>query len=45
MEILIVAIVILFIMEYSKKIDSNKFFNESKKHLNILKEEIGRAHV
>ena len=39
MEILIVAIVILFIMEYSKKIDSNKFFNESKKHLNILKED------
>ena len=37
MEILIVAIVIL--MEYSKKIDSNKFFNESKKHLNILKED------
>ena len=39
MEILIVAIVIIFIMEYSKKIDSNKFFNESKKHLNILKED------
>ena len=39
MEILIIAIVILFIMEYSKKIDSNKFFNESKKHLNILKED------
>ena len=39
MEILIVAIVILFIMQYSKKIDSNKFFNESKKHLNILKED------
>lgn len=39
MEILIVAIVILFIMEYSKKIDSNKFFNASKKHLNILKED------
>ena len=39
MEILIVAIDILFIMEYSKKIDSNKFFNESKKHLNILKED------
>ena len=39
MEILIVAIVILFIMEYSKKIASNKFFNESKKHLNILKED------
>ena len=39
MEILIVATVILFIMEYSKKIDSNKFFNESKKHLNILKED------
>ena len=39
MEILIVAIVILFIMEYSKKIDSYKFFNESKKHLNILKED------
>lgn len=39
MEILIVAIVILFIMEYTKKINSNKFFNDSKKHLNILKED------
>lgn len=39
MEILIVAIIILFIMEYSKRIDSNKFFNDSKKHLNILKED------
>ena len=39
MEILIVAIVILFIMEYSKKIDSNKFFNDTKKQLNILKED------
>ena len=39
MEILIVAIVILFIMEYTKKINSNKFFNDTKKHLNILKED------
>ena len=39
MEILIVAIVMLFIMEYTKKINSNKFFNDTKKHLNILKED------
>lgn len=39
MEILIVAIIILFIMEYSKKIDSNKFFNDSKKHLKVLIED------
>ena len=39
MEILIVAIVILFIMEYTKKINSNKFFNDTKKNLNILTED------
>ena len=39
MEILIVAIVMLFIMEYTKKINSNKFFNDTIKHLNILKED------
>lgn len=39
MEILIVAIVILFIMEYNKKIDSNKFFNDTKKHLSFLVED------
>ena len=39
MEILIIAIVILFIMEYSKRINSNKFISDSKKHFNILKED------
>ena len=39
MEFLIIAVVILFIMEYSKKLSTNKFINENKQYFKFLKED------
>jgi len=39
MEMLIITIVILFILEYNKKLSTNKFITENKQYFKILKED------
>ena len=39
MEIIIVAIIILFILVYNKTIDKNQFINDNKKYFEILRED------
>lgn len=39
MEILIVGIIILFILEYNRKIDTNKFIKDNKQYFRALKED------
>ena len=39
MEIVIVAVVILFILIYNRTIDKDKFINDNKKYFEVLKED------
>lgn len=39
MEILLIAVIVLFLLQYNKKIDTNKFFQDNKVYLKFLKEE------
>ena len=39
MEILIVGLILFFVLEYNKKLSTNKFINDNKQYFNFLKED------
>ena len=39
MEILIVGLILYFVLEYNKKLSTNKFINDNKQYFNFLKED------